>query len=164
MPLPTPRILVLQGTVRRSPAASVTFFRETSAEEAAGMELLRESLTDRKVHGICRQETASPPFAVAFRGLLVHWTLFVLPFGVAFWLLLAFTATLALQDLSTYGLCCVGCWEAGQLLSKSVWRRLDQGVQDLGDRKRWMGGRSRTLAPPRGAAWIADRPRGREVN
>jgi hypothetical protein len=29
-----------------------------------------------------------------------------------------------------------------------------------GDRKRWTGSRSRTLAPPRGAAWIVDRDPG----
>jgi hypothetical protein len=36
-----------------------------------------------------------------------------------------------------------------------VWRNMDRGVAALGDCKRWTGGRSRTLAPPRGAAWIS---------
>jgi hypothetical protein len=32
---------------------------------------------------------------------------------------------------------------------------MDRSAEALGDRKRWTGGRSRTLAPPRGAAWIS---------
>lgn len=38
-------------------------------------------------------------------------------------------------------------------LSGEIWI----GPLWLVDRKSWMGGRSRTLAPPRGAAWIVDR-------
>jgi hypothetical protein len=53
--------------------------------------------------------------------------------------------------------------EAGQLL-KLVWRTWVMVSFDAGDRKRWTGGRSRTLAPPRGAAWIADRSEEWEVN
>ena len=38
-----------------------------------------------------------------------------------------------------------------------VWRKAGSHFFNFrGDRKRWMGGRSRTLAPPRGAAWIVD--------
>jgi hypothetical protein len=32
---------------------------------------------------------------------------------------------------------------------------MDRCVLTLVDRKRWTGGRSRTLAPPRGAAWMS---------
>ncbi|KAJ4990683.1 hypothetical protein SVAN01_03914 [Stagonosporopsis vannaccii] len=43
---------------------------------------------------------------------------------------------------------------AGQVLLP-VWRKwVKHG--SAADRKRWTGGRSRTLAPPRGAAWIVD--------
>lgn len=33
---------------------------------------------------------------------------------------------------------------------------IGSGTKVLEDRRSWMGGRSRTLAPPRGAAWIVD--------
>lgn len=46
---------------------------------------------------------------------------------------------------------------AGQAAAEACLEKHGPWLCGAGGRKRWTGGRSRTLAPPRGAAWIVDR-------
>jgi hypothetical protein len=59
---------------------------------------------------------------------------------------------LAPRTAPSFALFCV-VGESGADAIKSVWRNWVR-YESAADRKRWTGGRSRTLAPPRGAVWI----------
>jgi hypothetical protein len=67
--------------------------------------------------------------------------------------------------MSLVASCYLGFWStflvfapcsAGQVAVETCWEKNGSHYYG-GDRKRWTGSRSRTLAPPRGAAWIVDR-------
>jgi hypothetical protein len=159
------------------PATGDTLLRESRVEAAnryGGCVYALERITtsDRpqgpwQLRGQAPSGNNGEPIPVPMSYLGSHPYLFVSPFRVRFCdnfcvplppSSTMFARALPLSDAN--------CWTgpsfptaAGQAAANVCQEKNGPQLCGAGGRKRWMGGRSRTLAPPRGAAWIVDRSR-----